>query len=187
MSISSILVTGGTGKTGRRVAALLDRRGVPARVASRSGSVRFDWTDETTWDPALAGVRAVYLVDSQDVGAAAEVRAFTERAVARGVDRLVLLSARVWAEMGDPAGLAVEKAVREAGVAWTILRPSWFAQNFGEDPLIAGAMAGEICGFPPVRDKSRSSTPRTSPRSRSPPSPGTVIPGRSTSCPVQER
>ncbi|GAA3680331.1 NAD(P)H-binding protein [Nonomuraea antimicrobica] len=142
MSISSILVTGGTGKTGRRVAALLDRRGVPARVASRSGSVRFDWTDETTWDPALAGVRAVYLVDSQDVGAAAEVRAFTERAVARGVDRLVLLSARVWAEMGDPAGLAVEKAVREAGVAWTILRPSWFAQNFGEDPLIAGAMAG---------------------------------------------
>ncbi len=141
MSISSTLVTGGTGKTGRRVAALLDRRGVPTRVASRSGPVRFDWVDETTWEPALAGVRAVYLVDSQDAGAEAEVRAFTERAVARGVERLVLLSARVWAEMGDPAGLAVENAVREAGVAWTILRPSWFAQNFGEDPLIATAIA----------------------------------------------
>ncbi|WP_424532991.1 NAD(P)H-binding protein [Sphaerisporangium viridialbum] len=141
MSISSTLVTGGTGKTGRRVAALLDRRGVPARVASRSGPVRFDWVDETTWEPALAGVRAVYLIDSQDAGAEAEARAFTKRAVAHGVDRLVLLSARVWAEMGDPAGLAVENAVREAGVAWTILRPSWFAQNFGEDPLIATAIA----------------------------------------------
>ncbi|WP_336213916.1 NmrA family NAD(P)-binding protein [Nonomuraea sp. LPB2021202275-12-8] len=141
MSPSSILVTGGTGKTGRRVAALLDRRGVPARVASRSGPARFDWADETTWEPALAGVGAVYLVDSQGAGAVAEVRAFAGLAVARGVDRLVLLSARTWAEMGDPAGLAVENAVRETGVAWTILRPSWFAQNFSEDPLIAGPVA----------------------------------------------
>lgn len=103
--------------------------------------MRFDWADTATWEPALAGAHAAYLVGDS----APQLRAFTELAVARGVERLVLLSARVWAEMGDPAGLAVENAVREAGAAWTILRPSWFAQNFDEDPLIAGAMArGEV-------------------------------------------
>ncbi|MEV6419693.1 NAD(P)H-binding protein [Streptomyces sp. NPDC051662] len=133
-------MTGGTGKTGRRVAALLERRGLPARIASRSGPVRFDWADESTWRPALTGVRGVYLVDSQTDRAAAEVRAFTAVAAELGVERLVLLSARVWAEAGDPFGLATEAAVREAAAYWTILRPSWFAQNFAEEPLIADAI-----------------------------------------------
>ncbi|GAA2436825.1 hypothetical protein [Streptomyces macrosporus] len=64
-STAPILITGGTGKTGRRVAAGLRRRGLAARVASRSGPVRFDWADESTWEPALSGVRAVYLVDEE--------------------------------------------------------------------------------------------------------------------------
>ncbi|RLV01319.1 NmrA-like protein [Streptomyces griseocarneus] len=147
---STILVTGGTGKTGRRVAALLNDRGVQARVASRKDTggpdaVRFDWADETTWPAALAGVRAVYLVDSQTPNAPAELRAFTELAAAHGVEHLVLLSARVWAEMDDPAALATEDAVRQGTVPWTILRPTWFVQNLLEEPLFAGPLAaGEL-------------------------------------------
>ncbi|MFI1889038.1 NAD(P)H-binding protein [Streptomyces jumonjinensis] len=134
-SPSPVLVLGGTGKTGRRVADGLRRRGFTPRVASRSGEVRFDWYDEGSWDPALNGVGAVYVVDSQGPGAGDEVRAFAARAAALGVTRLVLLSARIWAEVDHESGrlLATERAVRESGLEWTILRPSWFNQNFTEE------------------------------------------------------
>ncbi|MEU5160808.1 NAD(P)H-binding protein [Streptomyces sp. NPDC020875] len=139
---ASVLVLGGTGKTGRRVADELRRRGRTAVVASRSGgedrpgTVRFDWADPSTWEPALDGVDAVYVVDSQGPDAPAEVRAFVELAGRSGVRRLVLLSARVWGELDVPGALDTENAVREAaegtGLGWTILRPTWFSQNFTE-------------------------------------------------------
>ena len=49
---SSVLVLGGTGKTGRRVTSLL---GPAARPASRSSATKFDWATPETWEPALAG------------------------------------------------------------------------------------------------------------------------------------
>lgn len=67
MSDEMTLVTGGTGKTGRRVAQRLADRGVPVRVGSRSGAPRFDWEDPDTWAPALAGVDAVYLAFQPDL------------------------------------------------------------------------------------------------------------------------
>lgn len=54
----TVLVTGGTGTTGSRVAAALGERGVPTRIASRhplNGQVRFDWTDPDTHGGALDG------------------------------------------------------------------------------------------------------------------------------------
>ncbi|MFI2211958.1 NAD(P)H-binding protein [Streptomyces sp. NPDC020141] len=144
---SSVLVLGGTGKTGRRVAAALSRLGITPKVASRSAPVRFDWADEGSWDPALAGVGAVYVVDSQGPAAPAEVRAFAAAAKARGVRRLVLLSARVWEELDDGSGevFATERAVRESGLDWTILRPAWFNQNFTEEPWYSAPLAeGEL-------------------------------------------
>lgn len=123
------LVLGGTGKTGRRVAAGLQARGLPVRAAARSGPHPFDWADRNTWEPALEGVRAAYLVDSQGPDAADTLRDFARLAADRGVGRLVLLSARE----ADPAARpATEDAVRESGAAWTILRPTWFGQNFSE-------------------------------------------------------
>src|SRR5690606_950879 len=96
-------------------------------------STRFDWYDYDTWEPALAGATAVYLVDSQGPEAAGLMAAFSRAAVERGVRRLVLLSSRDWRVIGD----AVERAVTESGGAWTILRPTWFAQNFSEDPMLS--------------------------------------------------
>ncbi|MBB5074908.1 NAD(P)H-binding protein [Nonomuraea endophytica] len=143
--MTEILVLGGTGKTGRRVVARLREQGFSPRAASRSGTQRFDWQDETTWEAAVAGVRAAYLVDAQTSDAAERLRAFGELAVAQGVERLVLLSARVWGEFGEGGGLAGEKAVQESGAEWTILRPTWFAQNFSEDPLLSEPVAaGEV-------------------------------------------
>ena len=61
-----ILVLGGTGKTGRRVVERLHARGVP-RIGSRSGTPPFDWEDESTWAPALSGVRAAYVSYFPDI------------------------------------------------------------------------------------------------------------------------
>ena len=56
-----ILVIGGTGKTGRRVADRLNKRGAVVRIGARSASPAFDWTREDSWAPALEGARAAYV------------------------------------------------------------------------------------------------------------------------------
>lgn len=134
--MTTTLVLGATGKTGRRVAAAL---GPAARPVSRSSTFRFDWSDASTWGPALEGVSAVYLVPPAYDLEAAEVEAFVPAAVAAGVRRIVLLSARGI----DPADRR-EAAVRESTVDWTVLRPSWFQQNFTEDFLHGMVVSGEV-------------------------------------------
>jgi uncharacterized protein YbjT (DUF2867 family) len=136
------LVLGGTGKTGRRIAALLNRRGLPVRIGSRSAQPPFDWNRPQTWDAALNGVDAVYLSFYPDLalpGAAETVADFVARASTRGVRRLVLLSGR-----GEPRALVSEETVRRSGLAWTVVRPSWFSQNFSEGFLLDAVRAGEL-------------------------------------------
>src|SRR5215216_1662777 len=82
-----VLVLGGTGKTGRRVAARLTAGGVPVRIGSRSGEPPFDWEDPSTWAPALRGARSVYVSYYPDIaapGAVEKVGSFAALAVARG-------------------------------------------------------------------------------------------------------
>jgi uncharacterized protein YbjT (DUF2867 family) len=136
------LVLGGTGKTGRRVAARLTARGLPIRIGSRSGEPPFDWHDRSTWAPVLRGVRSAYVVYYPDLafpGAAAAIRAFAEQAVAAQVRRLVLLSGR-----GEEEAQVSEQGVRDSGAEWTILRASWFSQDFSEDFLLEPARSGVI-------------------------------------------
>ncbi|MEV8440262.1 NAD(P)H-binding protein [Actinosynnema sp. NPDC051121] len=135
----TILVLGGTGKTGRRVTSALDALGVAHRPVSRRTDLRFDWSDQSTWAPALDGATAVYLVAPAMNLDDAEVAAFVPQAVEAGVRRLVLLSAR-----GIPSDDGRERAVRESGVDWTILRPTWFSQNFSEDYFLPEVLAGEL-------------------------------------------
>ncbi len=136
------LVLSGTGKTGRRVVERLAARGVPARVGSRSGEPPFDWEDRATWAPALRGVSAAYVAFYPDLGipgAAATVGDFAALAVERGVRRLVLLSGR-----GEEEAQRSEQVVREAGAEWTIVRCSWFSQNFSESFIVDGVLGGVV-------------------------------------------
>jgi len=136
------LVLGGTGKTGRRIASLLTRRGVSVRIGSRSARPPFDWTRPDTWDAALDGVDAVYLSFYPDLalpGAAETVAGFVDRAAGSGVRRLVLLSGR-----GEPQAEISEETVRRSGLAWTVVRSSWFNQNFSEGFLLDAVLAGEL-------------------------------------------
>lgn len=137
-----ILVTGGTGMTGRRVSALLADAGARVRVGSRSGEPRFDWHEPATWDAVLDGVTGVYLCYHPDLafpGAAEAVSAFAARAAEAGVRRMVLLSGR-----GEKGAENTEAMVREAFAGTTVLRCSVFAQDFSESfflpPLLSGVL-----------------------------------------------
>jgi uncharacterized protein YbjT (DUF2867 family) len=146
---SPILVVGGKGKTGRRVADRLRKRGIPVRIGSRSAEPPFDWTDPATWAPALEGARAAFVTYYPDLalpGAPEATGALAELAVERGVPRLVLLSGR-----GEEEAQRSEVHVQASGADLTIVRCSWFNQNFSEsffaEPLAAGELAlpaGEI-------------------------------------------
>lgn len=136
------LVLGGTGKTGRRIAQRLIARGVNTCVASRSGHPRFDWYEPDGWDAVLDGVGAVYLNYAPDLaipGATDSIRAFVGRAIAAGVDRLVLLSGR-----GEEEAQACERIVQETDVQWTVVRASWFMQNFSDGEFLPMVRNGAI-------------------------------------------
>jgi uncharacterized protein YbjT (DUF2867 family) len=134
------LVLGGTGKTGRRIVQRLQAQGVDVRVGSRS--LPFDWYDATTWPGALEDVEVAYISYFPDLaidGAPERVGAFARLAASKGVRRLVLLSGR-----GEPEAQRAEQEVIAAGTEWTVVRCSWFAQNFSEAFLADFVNAGEI-------------------------------------------
>ncbi|MCC9307844.1 NAD(P)H-binding protein [Kitasatospora sp. RB6PN24] len=135
--MEKILILGGTGTTGRRIARRLTAAGHRVRTASRKGAdVRFDLDQPTSWAPALEGVGAVYVLKPDmavNSDPRAGVRGFVSAAAAAGVRRVVLLSGNAVGEADDSNPLkAVEQTVRTCGAEWTILRPDWFAQNFSE-------------------------------------------------------
>ena len=136
------LVLGGTGKTGRRVAERLGNRGIKTRIASRSAEIPFDWNDRSTWKATLDGVDAAYITYAPDLaipGATDAVRDFVAMAVEQGVRRLVLLSGR-----GEEEAQACERIVQDAGVEWTVVRASWFNQNFSEGEFLGMVLDGAI-------------------------------------------
>jgi len=142
-SAHPILVTGGaSGKTGRRVAERLRALGVPVRLGSRAGQPPFEWSDRETWRPVLSGTAAAYISYVPDLGvpsAPDAIASFAEAALTQGTHRLVLLSGR-----GQVQALRAEQALQESGAEWTVVRCSWFNQNFSENVFLGPVLAGEV-------------------------------------------
>jgi uncharacterized protein YbjT (DUF2867 family) len=137
------LVLGATGKTGRRITQRLEAAGLPVRHGSRDANPPFDWQDRSTWDAVIHDVHAIYISFQPDLavpGALETVQAFTDLAVKNGVRKLVLLSGR-----GEIEAQQAERVVQDSGIDWTILRASWFCQNFSEahflEPIVQGELA----------------------------------------------
>jgi uncharacterized protein YbjT (DUF2867 family) len=142
MQDQPILVIGATGKTGSRVAARLEARGLPVRRGSRNSATPFDWEAPKTWASALIGARAAYVTYFPDLafpGAVDKLDSLVETAKDVGVEHLVLLSGR-----GEHHARLGEEVVRNSGVDFTLVRAAWFAQNFSEgylrDPILAGVL-----------------------------------------------
>ncbi len=136
------LVLGGTGKTGQRIAARLKEKGHSVRIGSRSAVPAFDWDHEEGWDACLKGVSAAYISYTPDLampGAKDAIQAFVNKARKAGVERLVLLSGR-----GEEEAQACEKIVSDSGLQWTVVRASWFHQNYSEGAFIEMVWSGAI-------------------------------------------
>lgn len=139
---SPILVIGATGKVGRRIFAKLAALGQPVRGASRRSDPAFDWENDATWLPVLAGAEVAFVSFVPDLaakGATDAIRKFTTLAVASGLQRIVLLSGR-----GESAARRCEDIARSSGLGCTIVRASWFNQNFSEGHLLPAVQQGVI-------------------------------------------
>ena len=142
MSNEPILVIGANGKTGSRVAAKLEAKGVFVRRGARRSETPFDWEDQNTWAPILTGVSKAYVTYFPDLafpGAIEKLEAFAQVALDTGLQHIVLLSGR-----GEHFASMGEEVIRNSGLGFTIVRSAWFAQNFSEgylrDPILGGAL-----------------------------------------------
>ena len=138
----NILVIGGTGKTGHRVVAGLTKLGHHVTVGSRKGTPAFDWEDYSTFAPALKGMDRAYIVYYPDLavpGAKEAITALTEAALKEGLEKVVLLSGK-----GETEAEACEEIVANSGLNYTLVRASWFNQNFSEGAFLDFVLAGQV-------------------------------------------
>lgn len=139
---SPVAVIGATGKTGRRVAAGLESRGIAVRRLSRTSATPFLWEDEGTWEAALEASSAAYVTFHPDLavpGSADVVTALAKRGRDLGVERMVLLSGR-----GEPGARAAEEALLAELPGSAVVRCAWFMQNFSEGLLRDAVLSGTI-------------------------------------------
>ena len=139
---SNILVIGGTGKTGRRVVEQLQNKGIQPRVGSRNATPSFDWDNKDTWVEALNGIEKMYVTYYPDLavpGAKEAIKSLTYLAKELGVKKMVLLSGK-----GETEAEACEKIVMESEIDYTIVRASWFHQNWSESFFLDSILSGEV-------------------------------------------
>ncbi|MGQ8364452.1 NAD(P)H-binding protein [Glaciecola sp. 1036] len=124
------LIIGATGKTGSRVASRLQKLGYKLKLAARKAEVYFDWSHSSTWAPAMNGIDAIYATYFPDLAmpqAKGDILALCQIAKQNGVRHITLLSGR-----GEKAAQECEQILQDSGLSWTIVRASWFNQNFSE-------------------------------------------------------
>ena len=143
MKSENILVIGGTGKTGRRVVENLKKQNHNVSVGSRSNTPSFDWDNTDTYAQALKGMDRAYITYYPDLavpGAKEAIAALTKVALKEGLEKVVLLSGK-----GETEAEACEDIVANSGLNYTLVRASWFNQNFSEsfflEPILAGHVA----------------------------------------------
>ncbi|WP_319480228.1 NmrA family NAD(P)-binding protein [uncultured Draconibacterium sp.] len=137
-----ILVIGGTGKTGSRVAKNLSQLGHDVRIAGRKTNPVFDWENPDTYDAALKDMDRAYIVYYPDLavpGARDAIRTLTDKALKAGLDKVVLLSGK-----GEKEAEACEQIVADSGLNYTIVRASWFNQNFSEGAFLEFILNGTV-------------------------------------------
>lgn len=142
MTDQKMLILGGKGKTGRKVADRLQKLGYSIRIGSRSETPAFDWEKPETWAGALAGMDKVYVSFQPDLAVPSAPKAITDfsaLAAKMGIQKIVLLSGR-----GEKEAQHCEQIVMDSGVDWTVVRADWFNQNFSESFFMDSIMAGHV-------------------------------------------
>jgi len=138
--LKPVFVTGASGNVGREVVTALQRRNASMRLGDRSPSridaasgqslVRFDFLDQATYAPAVAGCEAVFLLRPPAISnTRATLNRFIDVARSAGVAQIVFVSVAGAANNPIVPHHAVEVYLRAGPPGWTILRPGFFAQN----------------------------------------------------------
>lgn len=147
-----ILVTGATGTIGSATVNALKAKGARFKVGARSPdklegqgveTVLFDWEKPETFGPALRGVEKIFLLTPNTTDQQTQyTKALVDASKGAGVQHIVRLS--VMGADAEPGVLLgrmhreSEKAIQASGIAWTMLRPTFFMENFlnyyGIDP-----------------------------------------------------
>ena len=137
----TVLVTGASGNLGRDVVKTLSNKGYQVKAATRDvrkistsksvTAVRFDYAEPDTFTDALDAVGGLFLVaPPMDPEAPAKLVPFVKKAKEAGVGHVVFVSA-LGVELNEQAPLRViERALMDSGLAYTILRPNFFMENF---------------------------------------------------------
>lgn len=139
---SNILVIGATGKTGRKVVDGLIQQNQNVRLGTRKNDPAFDWDNPATWPNALAGMDKVYIVYYPDLavpGAFEAIQELMEVAKKAGVQKAVLLSGK-----GEKEAERCEQVVANSGLDYTLVRASWFNQNFSEGAFLEFVLNGTV-------------------------------------------
>ncbi|MEQ3656253.1 MAG: NAD(P)H-binding protein [Dokdonia sp.] len=142
MKTENILVIGGTGKTGRRIVTQLEALGHNVRIGSRSNSPSFDWHQPEYWPKAVEGMDKIYISYQPDLavpGALEAIEELIKVSKRASVKKVVLLSGK-----GEREAQLCEQVVMHSGIDYTIVRASWFNQNFSENFLLAPIMEGVV-------------------------------------------
>jgi uncharacterized protein YbjT (DUF2867 family) len=142
MKTENILVIGGNGKTGRRVAENLTQLGHNVRVVGRKTNPAFDWENTDTYDAALKDMDRAYIVYYPDLavpGSRDAISTLTKKALEAGLEKVVLLSGK-----GETEAEACEEIVANSGLNYTLVRASWFNQNFSEGAFLEFILNGVV-------------------------------------------
>ncbi|TXN38365.1 NAD(P)H-binding protein [Flagellimonas hymeniacidonis] len=139
---SNILVLGGKGKTGRRIVKRLQNLEHNVRIGSRSESPAFDWDNPEGWSAALDGMEKIYITFQPDLavpGALEAIEGLVTIARRKNIKKLVLLSGK-----GEREAELCEQVVINSGIDYTIVRASWFNQNFSESFFLESILGGHV-------------------------------------------
>lgn len=149
-----VLVTGGTGNVGGTVVKELLKRGAQVRVLARklpdAGKLPAeaevaigDLMDPVSLEAALEGVDKLFLLNAVVADELTQALIAYGIAKRKGIPHITYLSVFKVEQFKDvphfASKLAVENALRESGVAYTILRPGYYIQN---DATLRGALTG---------------------------------------------
>lgn len=139
-----VLVVGAGGNVGGAVVQALLREGVPVRAAGTdpaglgsrfpgAETVRLDLLDPATFEPAVAGARALFLIRPPAIATVGPtLNALVDVAARAGVGHVVFSSVTGADTNRIVPHHRVETHLRACGVPWTILRPGFFAQNLAD-------------------------------------------------------
>ncbi len=131
----AVLVTGASGNVGSPLVDQLTARHRAVIAAGRqpgsaAGLRRLNFEDPTTFASALDGIGSVFLMRPPQISDTERfIRPFITAMAEARVDHVVFLSL-----MGVNRAMPhwqVEQDLKSSGLAWTMLRPSFFSQNLG--------------------------------------------------------